>query len=71
MTKGMTVRGELGAPFFSGLGSSAGLIVPFWRGFPVVLDMADAGRVTGEAAQGQPGRTASPCVQTQQGGQLS
>ena len=55
MTKKMTSRDEPGAPFFSGEGSSDNLIVPFWRVFAAVLDMAAAGEVTGEATQWQPG----------------
>ena len=44
---------EASLPFFSGEGSSADLIVPFWRGFTTVFDMADTGEVTGEAFQGR------------------
>ena len=43
---------EASVPFFSGEGSSADLIVPLWRGFTTVFDMADSGVVTGEALQG-------------------
>ena len=34
---------EASIPFFNGESSSAGLIVPLWRGFTTVFDMADTG----------------------------